>query len=318
MGSSAVLSALEAREVVLGVDVGRGPAASILHAKLVVAHAKPEVAHLSPVLAPAVANDPVLSIVVTSPSDNADDVVGKLVGDLVVLEDAAGVVEEGLSVDAASNGSTGEDLSLDVVGSRDGSVLSDGDIGVLVNGGARLSEGRAGAAGLGGLGLIELNAAAESLTGVTGAGEVAEARLVRDGPGLLGGSVRARGAASVAAPTDLMVKDVLDAECVGDTSVLAGNVDAVGEGAHGALGPATSAILGNVLVDGSGQVTHAVLVSPGESIGEIVGVEVLVRPGRDDVLAVVIVVDDLGAVGRGGHRKKKGKDELHFCCVGEN
>ena len=37
------------------------------------------------------------------------------------------------------------------------------------------------------------------LTGVTGAGEVAEARLVRDGPGLLGSSVRARGAASVAA-----------------------------------------------------------------------------------------------------------------------
>ena len=51
--------------------------------------------------------------------------------------------------------------------------------------------------------------------------------------------------------------------------------------------------LGNVLVHGAGEIANSVLVAPGEGVGEVVGVEVLVGPGREDVLAVVLVVDDL-------------------------
>jgi len=90
-----------------GEGVERGPRALVLNMES--AEGDTNVAHLAPVFAPGVADDPVLtSLRVLAPTNDGDDVVDELT---TVGGDARGVVQDGSSVDAASDRTAGEDLT---------------------------------------------------------------------------------------------------------------------------------------------------------------------------------------------------------------
>mmetsp|Transcript_15236 Transcript_15236/g.49635 ORF Transcript_15236/g.49635 Transcript_15236/m.49635 type:complete len:280 (+) Transcript_15236:45-884(+) len=82
------------------------------------------VAHVAPVFAPGVADDPVLLAVLGAPADDRDDVVHEA---SAVVGDAGGVMQNGLGVDAARDGSAFVDFLLHGVGPGDGAVVGDGD-----------------------------------------------------------------------------------------------------------------------------------------------------------------------------------------------
>mmetsp|Transcript_15237 Transcript_15237/g.49639 ORF Transcript_15237/g.49639 Transcript_15237/m.49639 type:complete len:315 (+) Transcript_15237:45-989(+) len=74
--------------------------------------------------APGVADDPVLLAVLGAPADDRDDVVHEA---SAVVGDAGGVMQNGLGVDAARDGSAFVDFLLHGVGPGDGAVVGDGD-----------------------------------------------------------------------------------------------------------------------------------------------------------------------------------------------
>jgi hypothetical protein len=74
---------------------------------------------------------------------------------------------------------------------------------------------------------------------------------------------------------------------------VARNLDAVTEGAQGAVSPATTAILRNVLVHGMGQVGDAIDGTPGKGIGQIRSFHVFVREGRCHLVEFVVAREEL-------------------------
>lgn len=211
--------------------------------------------------------------------------------------DASGVLEDLGGVDTAADGSAGVYLLLHGVLSRDGSVLGDGGVGELLDGEA-LALGVESAAGAGLVhgSAAEVGVGAEALVRLGGACEVGVAGLVGDTGSLLGLGldplVGSSDGSAVAAADVTAVQDVLHGEVDVDALGLAGDLDAVTESGDSAVSPAGAAVLGDVLVARASAVVDAVLVAPGESLGEVGRVKSLVGCGADDV----VVGDDAGGL----------------------
>ena len=73
-------------------------------------------------LSPRIADVPVLRVGlrISAPADDRDDVINLLAW---IRDNSGGVLEQRLCVDSACNGSTGVDLFLHGIASRDGSVI---------------------------------------------------------------------------------------------------------------------------------------------------------------------------------------------------
>ena len=79
------------------------------------------------------------------------------------------------------------------------------------------------------------------------------------------------------------------------------NLDAISERGQGSVGPATSAILGNMLVERLRQVALSINVTPVEGVGELVGTDVGVRESRHEIAVDSIFADlDFAEVLGGG------------------
>jgi hypothetical protein len=237
-----------------------------------------EEAVLTPRGTPAVADDPVRSHGVVddslSPTDDADDMVDDGHG-LVLVEDTSSVVLELRSgINSTRDRSTGVDLSHHVGGSADGSVVPDLVDGVVGKGVAS-SVGSAGAAG------VEEGA-------VLVLGLVVVAGLIGDS-GAVGIPPNSKVISSVARASSSAVNDVLGAQVSAGPSTTTLNVDAVGKGTGGSHSPATSAVLGNVLVAGGAEEVGSVHGAPVVRGGEGINLEVGVGKGLSDVLGHKLV-----------------------------
>ena len=80
------------------------------------------------------------------------------------------------------------------------------------------------------------------------------------------------------------VQDELNAEVDVVTLGITSNLDAISERGQGSVGPATSTVLRNVLVQTLGQVALSIDVAPVEGVGEFVGSDVGVRESRHEAV----------------------------------
>jgi len=201
-GVNAVRSVLVTGVISGGEFSGNRKSDFALDAQQILSHLQSHVSHFAPILAPAVANDPVLrsGLAVAPPSNNGNDVI-RLLGIPFLGVDATGVFDNGFRVDGGRHGTTGVDFRHDAVNGSvhigfvvvDEPVLGNGGVGKVFEGNALAahpSKGIAGLAGvLGGAGGIDL--AAKSLGGFRAARQVRGAGIVRDVSGLLNKLVRA-------------------------------------------------------------------------------------------------------------------------------
>lgn len=109
--------------------VHHGPTALLLQHQSVIAQLDADISHLAPVLTPRVAHDPVLLSANIAPANHADHVVDPLAG---LRHNASSVLQKGLCINATGDGATVEDLLLHRFRSTDGTVVGDGDVGVLL------------------------------------------------------------------------------------------------------------------------------------------------------------------------------------------
>jgi len=129
-----------------------------------------DVSHFAPVLAPTVANDPVLALfLVVAPSYDGDNVVDLGTGH---GGDTTGVLEDWGGVNTAGNWSTGKDFFLHGVLAIDGSVLGNGCVWEAVQTYALSTHVGKGAAGLGNVlgGAGGVKVRANTFFGLAGAG----------------------------------------------------------------------------------------------------------------------------------------------------
>merc|ERR1719277_2833426 len=104
------------------------PDALVLHQESTLGHSHK--AHLSPELAPRVPHDPIETVCwVGAPANHRDDMVNPLA---LILDNASFIIEEGVGVDATGDGAAQEDLLHHRTLARDGAILRDGDIRVLL------------------------------------------------------------------------------------------------------------------------------------------------------------------------------------------
>jgi hypothetical protein len=81
----------------------------------------------------------------------------------------------------------------------------------------------------------------------------------------------------MAAADSTAIEHVLDREVDVDSLRLAGNFDAVAKGRHGAVRPARSTVLRDVLVPAHGAVVDTIFIAPGERCGQIFGLQVVLH-----------------------------------------
>mmetsp|Transcript_80414 Transcript_80414/g.127006 ORF Transcript_80414/g.127006 Transcript_80414/m.127006 type:complete len:381 (-) Transcript_80414:46-1188(-) len=293
---------------------GHGPGALVLQQQGALGH--PEVAHLAPVLAPGVAHDPVHAVLgISAPADHRDHVVHALA---LGLDDARLVVQQGIGINAAADGSAVEDLLHHGVGTRNGAVVCDGGVGVVAQAGAwatLLGEAAAGASHVFRLaGGVHMRA--EALRGIGRAGDIGILGLIADSCALLGEFlqplVRAIHSAALAAANTSAVQQVLHRQVDVHAVALARDLDAIAQCRDGAVGPAAAAVLRNVLVARHRAVVPAALVAPGEIRWHLHGLQELVgallgriaAPGHTQLLGL-LARQQLGAM---DPRRSAGED----------
>jgi len=93
--------------------------------------------------------------------------------------------------------------------------------------------------------------------------------------------VRAIDRPTMAGASISTVENVLDRQVDVDSLSLACDLDAVTQGTHGAMGPAASTVLGNVLVERLGQEAGAVDVAPVPLVREGLGFQSVLRKGLE-------------------------------------
>ena len=260
--------------IVLSIAIGDnryGPSATESDAKVVAVHLDPEESILSPVVTPRVPTDPVLNATVSdTPADDGDDVVGHWQQN-ELGENTSGVRLEFVGdMDTAGDGPSGEDLGLHVLGEHDGSVLGDLPLGVVGHGPAVFLAGLAWGGGGALAVLAELDGGAVGGFGVLGL--IVLARLLGDAL-LMSELIDTRSVAAFAAASSLAVEDGLDREVDLGVGVLTRDVDTISKSRGGSMSPATTAILGDMLVPVHTEVVHTIDVTPVKSSWEVLETE---------------------------------------------
>mmetsp|Transcript_4977 Transcript_4977/g.11553 ORF Transcript_4977/g.11553 Transcript_4977/m.11553 type:complete len:407 (+) Transcript_4977:157-1377(+) len=286
-----------------------GPGNFTLDTEQILAHFQPHVPHFSPVLTPAVANNPVLrlGLLVRAPTHDGHDVVGVFRVSRFG-KDPTGVFDDGFRVNGGRHRTPRVNLGHDLVHRVllvvgiviDEAVLGYGGVGEVVQGHALAAHSPKGVAGLAGVfcGAGGIDLGAESLGGFGRAGQVRGAGVVGDVSGGLDELVGAGVVSPVARSRTLRpaVQNKLDAQVDVVPLGLAGDLDPVSQARQGSVGPATPAVLGNVLVQGLGQVANAVDVGPVEGLGEVARFDVRVREGMLVPDFAIPIASNIGAV----------------------
>ena len=281
----------------MGFGFDGSPSTVFLDSEVVSVHSDSEESRLTPVASPGVSSVPEFDSIFFAPSDDSDFVVD-LRKDLSLLIDSSsvGFKFQG-GIDSAGNGSSGIDFSLHFVSSGNSSVLSDFPDGIFVPGPTvsfvRLVLGRRPGAVLA---FLDIRAA--ELVRVLG--KISLAGFLRDTV-LVSVDVDFSGVSSVAASSSLAVDDDLRGEGHGRPGVLSDDVDSVGDGAGRSMGPAGSAVGGDVLVSGPTEIVGSVDVSPVPLIGKVFNVEVFVRsrPGHEFLKGILGRFSSAGGLGSG-------------------
>jgi hypothetical protein len=134
---------------------------------------------------------------------------------------------------------------------------------------------------------------AKSLRRVIGAGHVGLAGIIGDIASLLDKLVGARVVSSIATSCHLVsaVENKLNGKVDVIALAFARNLDAVAQGAERTMSPATSTVLGNVLVETVSQIRDAVDIGPRERVGEVLTSNVGVGQGGLDVVVNCVIAD---------------------------
>ena len=191
------------------------------------------------------------------------DLLGVDVGAIVVVLEVLG------GVDTARDGAVSVELSLHLVDAGKRVVLADVVLLVL-DGDAAIEASLANRGRRPGAVTADVNVLAHVVDEVVSG--VLLARRVRD-TSVVGILVHLSGVATIAGATSLAVHDGLGIEADrGGVEVTVQDVESVGDGRGGALSPAGTAVLWDVLVLVPGQVVLAVHVSPVDNLGKVSGV----------------------------------------------
>ena len=260
--------------LLVGLLVGGGASEAVgVDAKVVLVHGHVEEAVVTPVGSPRVAADPVLltSLWVLAVASDRDLVVDEREADLLGVDVGAIVVvlEVLGGVDTARDGAVSVELSLHLVDAGKRVVLADVVLLVL-DGDAAIEASLANRGRRPGAVTADVNVLAHVVDEVVSG--VLLARRVRD-TSVVGIPVHLSGVATIAGATSLAVHDGLGIEADrGGVEVTVQDVESVGDGRGGALSPAGTAVLWDVLVLVPGQVVLAVHVSPVDNLGKVSGV----------------------------------------------
>mmetsp|Transcript_12625 Transcript_12625/g.21241 ORF Transcript_12625/g.21241 Transcript_12625/m.21241 type:complete len:592 (+) Transcript_12625:45-1820(+) len=270
----------------VGLEAGDSGGAVVLDSESVSAGGHPEEATLSPVGSPGVSADPVVlaGLGILAVSDDGDLVVDH--GEELELGvDAAGVLLEVVGdLDSAGDGAVLEDLGSHLLGASEAVVVAHVVV-LVVNGPALVLAGLVDGAGRPGAVLAEVDGIAGATLEVVGdvllAGGVGDSLLE-------GELVDASGVSSLAGASGSAVDDGLGVEADGGgVQVSEHDVESVGEGGGGALGPAGAAVDGDVLVLVPGEEVGSVDVSPVNVLGDLLGGELLPGVDLEGLLAVL-------------------------------
>ena len=260
--------------LLVGLLVSGGASEAVgVDAKVVLVHGHVEEAVVTPVGSPRVAADPVLltSLWVLAVASDRDLVVDEREADLLGVDVGAIVVvlEVLGGVDTARDGAVSVELSLHLVDAGKRVVLADVVLLVL-DGDAAIEASLANRGRRPGAVTADVNVLAHVVDEVVSG--VLLARRVRD-TSVVGILVHLSGVATIAGATSLAVHDGLGIEADrGGVEVTVQDVESVGDGRGGALSPAGTAVLWDVLVLVPGQVVLAVHVSPVDNLGKVSGV----------------------------------------------
>jgi len=253
--------------------------------QVVFAHQHLEETVFTPVSTPGVSTDPVFSTIIFDTPTNDGDFVVDIDGVVLFTPDTTSVVlfESISSHDTATDGSVGIDSLLHVVDTADETVAGDLPMSVGGNGGAEEIVVLALRRRRGNAGLALLLGQAEFQSGVLG--DVVLARFFGDTL-VITELVDTDGFTTVAITTGLTVDDGLGTEGNLRISVVSQNVDSVSQRRGSTLSPARSAVNGDMLVLGPGEVVDTIGVSPIPGLGEVTSLDV--APGESFGLSGVL------------------------------
>lgn len=235
----------------------------------------PDIPHLAPELSPGVADVPVEALLrVCAPANDRDGMVDARA---LRRDDPRLIVQEWARINATSNGAAYIDLLHHRVLARDGTVLEDGGIRVPLQACAwptLLREAPARARNVNRL-ASGVDVLAKTLLGIRAARQVGLGCLVTDTGTFLGNTVEPLvgpiNGTPVAGADTSTIHQVLDRW--GDVHTLSttSDLDPVSERRHRAVGPAGTAVLGDVLIPGDRAIIHTSCVAPRERCREVLG-----------------------------------------------
>mmetsp|Transcript_166528 Transcript_166528/g.404666 ORF Transcript_166528/g.404666 Transcript_166528/m.404666 type:complete len:276 (-) Transcript_166528:351-1178(-) len=239
-----------------------------------------EVTHVPPVLPPRVAHNPEFPLHwVCPPAHHRNDVISV---ETVLLDNARLVIEKGVGVNAAADGSPLVDLLHHRLSAGNGSEVRDGGVRKAGEARARASlviKAATSACNVDGL-ARPIGRLAEALGGFRRARHVRLGSFIADASASLGDPLEPLvgpiNAPTVATADISTIQHVLHGEvdvgALGPTC----DLDAITKGRDCTMRPAGSAVLGNVLIAAHGTVIHAVLVAPREVVGVLFSAQKLV------------------------------------------
>jgi hypothetical protein len=174
-------------------------------------------------------------------------------------------------------------------------ILGNGGVGEEINLGTLSTHSTKGVACLASIGGVagRVNLVTESFGTLGRARQIRTASVIGDVASVLDKLIGTSVISTVARSSSLgsTVQYELDGKVDIVALSLAGNLDAIGKAAEGAMGPTRSTVLRNVLVETLGQVTYTIDVAPRERVGQVLGHQVRVRKRIRKVVVHGIVTD---------------------------
>mmetsp|Transcript_15973 Transcript_15973/g.23930 ORF Transcript_15973/g.23930 Transcript_15973/m.23930 type:complete len:213 (+) Transcript_15973:603-1241(+) len=189
-------------------------------------------------------------------------------------KDPTGIFHNGLGIDGGGYRTSRVDFRHDLFHVLiDHTIFRHSGIGKVINFGTFAPHTTKGIAGTTDIRFFtsRIHKGTKSILTLLRTGNVRLARIIRCISRFLNELVNTRVITSMARSGNVSsaIKNVLDGEVDIVSQATTGDFNTVGEGRHGTMGPARSAVLGQVLVEAMGEVGFAIDVGPGEGIGEV-------------------------------------------------